>query len=143
MSSRFASGRLNTVYFTNTGALGVVPVKCLVRGESRFASTVATNSVVAADATVHTQAVARGVSGQPFDLNFPYIYESVLALLMAQINAALASDSDVRIVIDSLNDFDVMATLIFQDGEPYTFESRSGGVVQNCTFRFMATGPGA
>lgn len=142
MSTRFATGSLNGLLFTHTGAEGGDPLKCLVKGEPRFASTLAANSVLAADASVHTQAIDRGVRGNEFDLNFPYIPETLLALIMVEINVALVADATVRIVIDSQVDFDVEAQIVFQDGAPYTYEARSGGVAQNVTFRFIATGPG-
>jgi len=142
MSTRFASGRLNSVYFTSTGAISGAPCKVAVQGESAFASAYASNNVHAADGTPHTQTIDRGVKGIEFTLVFAFISEAVLALLVAQMNAALLALSTVRVVVDSLTDFDVMASPISQGGALYTFEGRSGGIAKNVQIKFVSVGVG-
>lgn len=143
MSNRFAIVRINDLYMTHNGESGGDPMRCRVPGEPRFATTIGSNSVVAASPAVHTQNIARGVYGVEFDLVFEAVPETMLALIVAELNESLEEDGTVRVIVESLVDFDVQAQLIPQDGAPYTFESRSGGQARGVTIKFWATGPGA
>lgn len=141
--SRTAAVKIGTTHLTSDGTNAGRACKVRVENESAFASSFAANSVTALDSTVHTQIVGRGVRGIEFDVVAEFLYEDVLASILAQLNAALGASSPVRVVVDSLTDFDVMAVPVFQGGQLFTFESRSGGVARNVRLRFISTAPGA
>lgn len=144
MSTRFANSvKIGTVYLTSDGTAGGTPLKALVPGESRFASAYAANSVHAADGTPHTQIINRGVKGVAFDVRAEYCPESLIALVVSQLNTALAAGTTVRVIVDSQTDFDVMAVPVLQDGALYTFESRSGGIARGVLFKFLSVSAGA
>ncbi|MBA3716264.1 MAG: hypothetical protein H0W76_28055 [Pyrinomonadaceae bacterium] len=143
MSTRHASSvKVGTVYLTHDGTISGVPCKVHVPGEARFASVYAANTVLAADATPHVQTIDRSVRGVEFDLNILFCPETLLALLIAQLNAAYAALSTVRVIVNSLTDFDVQAFPLPQDGALYTFGERSGGITKNVVMKFISSGVG-
>lgn len=144
MSTRYASSvRIGTVYLTSDGTVSGTPLRAHVPGEQGFASSYAGSSVHAADGTPHTQLINRGVKGIEFEVLAEFCPETLITLVLAQLNAALAAASAVRVIVDSQTDFDVMAVPVFQDGALYTFASRSGGIARNVRFKFLSTAPGA
>lgn len=142
--SRTAKVQIGTTHLTHDGTSGGRPCKCSVQNEGAFASSFGATPRVAADGSVYVQAIDRGVRGVEFVVVPEYLAETVLAQIITQLNAGLSSGTGVRVVVDSLTDFDVMAMpLPAEAGQLFTFESRSGGQVQGVRFRFISTGAGA
>ena len=141
--SRTAQVKIGSVHLTHDGTSGGRPCKVTVEQESAFASALAGNTVVAADATPHTQLISRGVKGIEFGVLIEYCPESLLSSILGQLTTALAGTGTVRVTCDSLTDFDVLAAPQFQDGALFTFESRSGGYAKGVRLRFISTAAGA
>lgn len=146
-SNRYASGRVNSVYLTDDGLVTGVGCKVTVEGETGFATQYAASSQTAVDGTVYTQVIELGsaadeASSREFTLVLDWMPEALATALIGALNTALAANTKVRVVIDSYVDFDVDAMPVFQEGQLFTYEKRSGGVLQNARFRFISIGAG-
>lgn len=144
MSSRNAKVKIGATWLTHDGSAGGRLCKATVLNESAFASAYTATSEQALNFTVHTQVVNRGVKGIEFAVRAEYLAEDLLAAIITQLSTAFSSGASVRVVVDSLTDFDVMAMPVTGEGGAlYTFESRSGGFAKNVQFKFISTGAGA
>lgn len=142
--SRSAAVQIGTTHLTHDGTSTGRPCKCSVQNEGAFASAFGATARSAADGTVYVQTINRGVQGIELVVVAEYLSEAVLAQIVSQLNAGLSSGDGVRVVVDSLTDFDVTAMpLPDEAGQLFTFESRSGGQAQGVRFRFISTGAGA
>lgn len=139
-SDRFAQGHIGSLYFTSDGLVTGSPCKLTVEGEEQFASDYAAQNIVAADSTVHSQIINTGAKGREFALRFEYVPEAVMTSLTAILNTALSSGTPFTLVIDSFIDFTVDAMPVLQGGALFTYEKRSGGILQNARVSLIAVG---
>lgn len=139
-SDRHARVKIGDLWLTSDGTAEGVPCRVRVENEAAFASALAANTVLAADATPHTQVFDRALRGIPFTVVVEFCPETLLDAIVAVLNAALAALSGVRVQCDSLNSFDVSAAIQTQGGALYTWESRSGGIVKGVRFKFISEG---
>lgn len=143
MAQRYAKVKIGATWLTADGTESAPAARCQVRNESAFASQFVASSEQALDFTVHTQVARRALAGIPFGVTAPYLGETQIAAIAAELDAALSSLSDVRVISDGQVLFDVQATPVTTgEGALYTFESRSGGIARGVTFSFISTGPG-
>jgi hypothetical protein len=143
MPERYAKVKIGGTWLTADGTESAPAARCVVRNESAFASLNIASSEQALDFTVHTQVAARGLSGIPFAVTAPYLGEAQIAAIVAELDGALSSLSDVRVISDGQVPFDVLAVPVpTGEGALYTFESRSGGIARGVTFQFISTGAG-
>lgn len=142
--SRYARVQLGTTYLTSDGTSDGRPCKVSVPNEAAFASSFGATPQTAADGTIYVQTVNRGVQGIEFFIVAEHLAEAVLAQIITQLNTGLSSGAGVRVIVDSLTDFDVMAMpLPDEAGQLFTFESRSGGYARGVRVRFISIGAGA
>lgn len=139
-SDRYARVQINDLFLTSDGTAAGVWCRTRVENEAAFASSLAVNTVLSVDATPLSQILDRSLRGIPFTVVIEYCPESLLESLIAAFNAALISSGTVRVVCDSLTDFDVEANIQPQNGALYTWESRSGGIVKGVRFKFISAG---
>lgn len=143
MSSRYAEVQIGTVHLTSDGTADGRPCKAAVQNESAFATSLGAVAQTAADSTVYVQTVERGVKAVEFVVVVEQLSETVLAQMQSQLNTALSSGAGVRVVVESLTDFDVTAMpLPDESGQLFSYESRSGGFARNVRIRFISTGAG-
>lgn len=134
--SRFAQASIANIAL----ALNGVPCRCLCENESAFASTIVGNSVTSADGTPHSQLIDREQRGIDFAIRIAYCPETLLTELVGALNTALAASLPVRVEVESLTSFDVLAMPRFVEGKLFTFDSRSGNYAKNVVFNFVSVG---
>lgn len=138
---RYARVQIGALYLTSDGTQFGAPCRCRVENEAAFASSLSASTVLAVDATPHTQVFDRGVRGIELTVVIEYCPETLLASLVSLLNNALQNLSTVRVTVQSLSDFDVQAVVQSQpDGSLYAWESRSGGIVKGVSIKFISAG---
>ena len=143
MPERFAFVKIGSHWLTADGTESAPKCRCEVRNESAFASAYVVSTELALDFSAHSQVANRGVAGIPFTVRAPYASEAVVAAIVAELTAALAALSSVRVIVDSQTSFDVQAVPVVQEGGAlFTFDSRSGGIAKGVSFNFISTGAG-
>ncbi len=142
MSTRYAKVRIGDLHLTADGTEAGQPCRVRVENESAFASPYAVAHAQSLSFDVHTQRVERGVKGIEFVVVVEQCPEARLDAIAELLNDTLGDGETVRVVAESLTDFDVQALPVMQGDQLFTFESRSGGIARNVRLGFISTGEG-
>ncbi len=105
--------------------------------------TVVASSVVALDATVHTQWTERGAAGVRFGVQVAQLHVSLLDAIVAALESAVKNGESIPVTgsdAEGIDDVAVRATVEYQNGKPYTRGQFSGHYVRDITFRFISIG---
>ncbi|HLM58900.1 MAG TPA: hypothetical protein VK422_22545 [Pyrinomonadaceae bacterium] len=141
-SERYARIKIGELWLTADGTADGYPCRATVENEAAFASPFAVSHTQALDFTVHTQIAERGLTGIGFAVLLEYCPESLLDDLVEALETALGEGSGLRVVVESLTNFDVLALPVFQGQQLFTWVSRSGGIAKTVRVNFISTGPG-
>lgn len=143
MSDRFAVVQIGSIYLTDSGEADGRPCRVNVPDEEVFASSFVSSPNFSADGLPYFQLANIGVVGKEFSIRLEFCPETLIESLVEEIEEGLETGEGVRVIVESLNDFDVQCLPIIQNGKLYSFESRSGGIAKAVTFRFLSTGAGS